>query len=372
MAKHLTLNLQKFLKAVPIHLFTRFLDEQQGDDKPDLRWEPMNIDALTAFMEAPENELVVGVIEEQFKRINDIAAKTTGVLVSAYREFGLSYDDECTPQEMSMRLFLDEPKAFEYAWSQYLLYSFSSGLSQFRFPAGELAVSEAEENEMRQFLTGYFHNQKKGSHCHVSVFPDANGIIVLISRGSYLKTVTQWQGGEVTLTTFRPASEDIVVYEQSESRLSVKCGVRKDRAVYVEAFARYVAHDEALGAAALKDRIYALDRIQDGTFNYDGDGIVTRVFLREAHLEMLAFGDAELVIRSSDVVRTITEDLPGISLKSGELFKVKLAFQFRYDDAKDPEEVIFEIAPPGTTDLTRKQHVKTIEKYLRDQGVKLI
>ena len=47
------------------------------------------------------------------------------------------------------------------------------------------------------FLAGMFEQQKKGAACRVRANKDQSGVIILVSRGAYMRTVMQWQGTRV-------------------------------------------------------------------------------------------------------------------------------------------------------------------------------
>jgi hypothetical protein len=225
---------------------------------------------------------------------------------------------------------------------------------------------------MERYLGRMFEQQKKGSACHVRANKDQSGVIILVSRGAYMRTVMQWQGTRVVFRTFRPAVEDVMTYEPGTERLNVRPGFNRDRALYVHAIAQFLAEDDKLADRALSDRVFSLESIQNGTFSYKGNDVIRRVALREAHLQLSALGEPTLVIKSDDVVRTLKEDLHGVNLGMGQLKRVKLRFDLQLNVNAKPEPVVFEIEPPGFSDLSLKRHSEHIEAYLRAQGVKLV
>jgi len=69
-------------------------------------------------------------------------------------------------------------------------------------------------------------------------------------------------------------------------------------------------------------------------------------------------------------IRTLKDDLDGISLSSGDLVHAK--FRFKLDIDGKRRKVTFEITPSNVTDLTKKKHADIISAYLKEQGVKLV
>ncbi len=213
---------------------------------------------------------------------------------------------------------------------------------------------------------------RKGHQCELASFEDHEGLFIRISRGSYLKTIARWRGNEIEFDTFRPASEDIVVYEPLRSRLNVKCNARRDREQYVRGFAEFVAGNTDLAEEALNLPVFSLGPIRDGSFDYGGSGPISRISLVEAHIQLHCLGEPTVAIKSDNVLRTLAEDIPHLSLQSGDLVKVKMRFELRLESDRRPREVAFEIEPPGYSDLPQRAYARVIESHLREQRVKLI
>ena len=371
MPRHRGLNLKRFTFNVPFDLFQQYFKQVTVEGDPNTPMFP-DVKAMEAWLDASENREASGVVLEEWGRIFDICVHAGAHLFRAYERSKLPCDQDRPIEELAMRLFLEDQDAFEYAWSYYLLHASQARVSQYRFPAGELAPHPDQVHAMERFLSGMFEQQKKGAPCHVRVNNDESGVIILVSRGAYMRTVMQWQGTRVVFRTFRPAVEDVMTYEPDAERLNVRPGFNRDRPLYVHAIARFLAEDDTLADQALSDRVFSLERIQNGQFSYKGNDVIRRVALLEVHLHLLALGEPTLVIKSDDVVRTLREDLHGVSLSMGQLKRVKLLFELQLKLNARPEPVVFEIEPPGFSDLSLRRHNEHIEAYLRAHGVKLV
>ena len=77
-----------------------------------------------------------------------------------------------------------------------------------------------------------------------------------------------------------------------------------------------------------------------------------------------------MTIGSSNVLKTLKDDINGINLGSGDLVHAK--FRFGLDIDGKPRKVTFEITPPNVTDLTKKKYADIIGAYLKENGVKLV
>ena len=111
MVKHRGLNLQKFVASLSWDQFERYFNrigKQPGG------WAWLNPAKLIDFLNDESQAEACGVIIEDFTRVNDLAAYVP-FLLHACRQSVVPWDDDELPVAISMRLFLDEPEAFEYA-----------------------------------------------------------------------------------------------------------------------------------------------------------------------------------------------------------------------------------------------------------------
>ena len=210
------------------------------------------------------------MVLEEWHRINDICVHGGRHLVRAYDRSHLTCDDERPLEELAMRLFLEDRAAFDYAWSYYVLHSANARVSQYHFAAGDLEFSAQDAASLESFLKEMFHQQKMGANCQVRVNRDENGVVVLVSRGAYLRTFMRWKAANVVFETFRPAIEDVMIYEPHAERLSVRPGFNRDRDLYVRGIARFLAGDQDLADAALREPVFDLGPIANGKFDLQG------------------------------------------------------------------------------------------------------
>ena len=369
MPKHRGLSLKRFVFAVPWDFFERYFQQLKPDARPNA-WAFLNPDVLEDFLSDPANAEASPAILEDFHRINDLGGTHFGLLLKACDRSGIECDQELSPEALSIQLFLEDRDAFEYAWTMYLFFASLARVAEYCFPAGPLMPDDEQIAQMKANLQGWFANHKKGSQCEIASFLDSDGLLVRISRGSYLKTVARWNGNAIEFETFRPASEDILQYDPGSSRLKVKCGVRRDRERYVRAFAHFVARNAELADIAFNQRVLSLQPIQDGSFSYGGCGPITQVSLIEAHLKLPLLNEPIYIVKSTDVLRALAE--VGLSLASGDLLRAKLRFELRLEAEKRPREISVDIEPPGYSSPVQRSYARIIDDYLRDQGVRLV
>lgn len=367
MPTHRSLNFETFVSAISPDLLERYLGHFAWESKPQ-GWPILNADALQEFLDRPKNAEFRGVALEEFRCINDICARGMNLVVMAYRRFGLELLEDRSAQELSMRLFLDAREAFEYAWSRYLLFGGAPKLSVYTLDAGGLEISADHVKRFAEDLRDWFAGDAKGE-CRVKQFDDAGETVILISRGSYMRTVACWKDDEIAFTTFRPASEDVLIYDHETSQLTMKAGLAKDRERYLSAFATHLAGDPGLAERAAKGHVFSLAPIQDESFDYGGNGVIASIDLLKVRLKLDGSEEPEIEIKSDDVRRTVDRYLKG-SLASGQLTYAKFRFHLRPPGGR-PTRVTFEIEPPSRTDLAQKRYADIIERYLHEQRVKL-
>ena len=117
MPKHHSLSLKTFIHGISPDLFQSYFEGLSMKQQPSA-WSFLNENALQQFLDDPENDEASGAILEDFRRINDIATDGANLLVQAYRQAGVEFDQDRSVQERGMRLFLGYPEAFQYAWSK--------------------------------------------------------------------------------------------------------------------------------------------------------------------------------------------------------------------------------------------------------------
>jgi len=204
----------------------------------------------------------------------------------------------------------------------------------------------------------------------VTHYDEEDSTVILVRHGSYVRTVAYWKEDKVEIISFRPANEDILLYNKETEVLSIKASLRKDRDKYIKSFSRCIMGDESLAENAERDTIYTLRPLQDGSFNWEGNENIKEVILTEIKLKLPGGTDSVIKISSKDVRKTFAEDISDVSLDSGELIYAHFRFILDIDGKK--QKVSFLIAPPAVSDLGQKRHTELISDYLKAQGVKLI
>jgi len=366
--KHRSLTFTKFVNVVSPDLIRRYI-QRLNPLNPPTAWEELNGDELERYLLRPENSTPAAILREDFDRINDICADGMPLLVRACKKYGIDFDADLPAEDLAFRLFLDHQDAFDFAWTRYLLYAGTATLSVHAIPPKKTEFNEASMNALEKGLSRWFGGQAKGEQCEVSYFEDHGEHIMLLRHGTYVRAFPYWDGGALSVTAFRPALEDVMVFEPENHLLRIRGGTA-DRKEYLRLFADIVLGDEEIAVQAEADEVFTLTPFQNGTFSFGGDGPITRVKLRHIRMRMYGIAEPFVEVSAPDVAIALEHDLPGLRLDAGVLLSAKLTFHIQYPGERRTTRT-FKIRPPSRSDLPDRRDTELILGYLERQGVKL-
>ena len=367
MPRHRSLNLKRFVDSIPQDLMGRYLVIAFGriNTLPSL-----DSESIVDFLDKRADPDLRNRIYEDFTHINDLGEKVMNILVKAVNKYGIETSGEETKQELAMHLFLNHREAFDYAYDHYCLFNSSSKISYHKVPPCALSMTENKMKRFKQKIVEFYSNLAKGRECLVRHYDEGDQIVIVVIHGSYRRSVSAWEKGNLNTLFYRPAKEDILQFDIKTSVLSIQAPYQKDKLNYIKAFTHTILEKEDDIDESERDATYSLAPIQDGTFNFGGNETVTSVKLLEVKMSLRGSTNPDVMIRSSDVLETFRNDVLGININSGDLVHAKFRFGLEVDGRF--RKVTFEITPPNITNLTTKRYANIISAYLEENGVKLI
>jgi hypothetical protein len=130
--------------------------------------------------------------------------------------------------------------------------------------------------------------------------------------------------------------------------------------------------DESLADRADLSQVYSLSPIQEGEFDWEGEGDdeVKKILLLSAEVQLQDANETIIELSSNDVKESLKSPLFNFDLNVGVLISVKLRFYIDIDGKE--EKVVVTIKPPAVSDLAQKKHNDLIGRYLKNQKVKLV
>lgn len=367
MPRHRSLNLKKLIDSIPEPLIEEYFKQKiEGETSP----KSFDFGSVNKFLDDISEEELRDSILEDFTHINDICEKVMNILVTAVRRYNIKTTGEEKREQLAMDIFLHHKEAFDYAYDYYCLFNASSKMSHHNITAENFNITPDKIENFKKRVQKFYFNLAKGQECLIRHYDDEDRAVIVVIHGSYKRSLVIWDGQQVKTYFFRPANEDILQYDKNTSVLSIKAPYQKDKLNYIDAFTEMILEDESQADRKDRDDTYTLEPLQNGTFIFAGNEVIISINLLEVKLAMRGTTSPALVIKSSDVLTTLEEDLHGISLSSGDLVHAK--FRFKLDIDGKQRKVAFEITPPNVTNLTRKKYADIIGDYLKENGVKLV
>ncbi len=276
MFRHRSLVVAKFVRVVSPEVWETYFARLKVSNKPE-GWDALNGDALEAFLDRPENAEANSLIRNDLQKVNDIAEDGMGVVIRAYRKFGIPMDANLTCEENAFRLYLDHQAAFDFAWTRFLLYASSSSLSVYDIATTNLVFTPEAISKFEDGLGAWFAGQAKGEQREVAHFEDDGETLILIRHGTYVKAQPLWGDEGLSFIAIRPALEDVIVYEPDTGLVRIRTTLQKDRDEYLRLFALHFVGDEEVAKEAAEREVYSLTSLQNGDFSLKGEGDIARV-----------------------------------------------------------------------------------------------
>lgn len=363
------LDLEKFLDAIPVNLLTEYFKKKQQEEGIEIA--DISTKGIIHYLDSPGQKDIKDDIQHNFIEINDLCERSMSILVEEINKEQIQFSNDETREQLSMRVFLQHKGIFEYAHDLYYLTHSSGKLSEHNIKAEKLEITDDKKRLFEERVKNYFVKSAKGGNCIIRYHQKDDGLMIAIIRGSYKRAVSSWQDDGIKDTKtliYRPANEDILEYNSSEQKLYIKGRTRKDREMYIIAFAEDIVGDKSQIDREDRDDTFDLSILQDPDFRFDLNEDVQAVYLLEVRIMMMGMRKPDLVFRSTDVLSSLKEEVRGLSLNIGTIQHAKFLFRLKID--RKIKKVTFEITPPNATDLNKKKYSRIISQYLERIGIK--
>ncbi|MFA4905021.1 MAG: hypothetical protein WC645_00805 [Candidatus Margulisiibacteriota bacterium] len=367
MAKHRSFKLDKYLKAVDAGLRAEYFTKHSLTFPAGINFDDDSLDKfLETIAEAKRVE-----IEEQLHCINDTAEQARDCLEQACQQFSIQKQDDETSETTAMRVFLKGEDAFSLAFDAYLYYVLSEKLSHHKFQSGTANFGDGQFPQFRSAVEAHFKDCGKSDHCDIRHRQDGDKHILLVARGDFMKThlIFDEAKGKPDISSFRPAKEDMLVYNTTNKVLSMSLSGRSDddKKKYLEMFGSAFLGLAQIDDATLNNSLVDIDPIKKRTFNFNGNEQIESVKLIEVNAKV-GNGGIRMILRSNDLA-----NMQGYGIgKDGnaEFVSAKLKF-FVKRDGKKSKGYVVDIRPPENSKIPQKKEKQIIEAFLREQGVLL-
>ena len=367
MAKHRSFKLEKFVTGVSNDLLKAYFTRKNVPVADGFVFDRNNIHD---FLDGISDDEKRTYIEEELQCINDIADRARGYLEQAKRQYNITTQDNEPSETTAMRVFLHSEEAFSLAFDFYLYVVYSEKLSHHKFDHNNCNFADDRVAQLKTAIEQHFKDTGKSENCAIRYRTHNGKHIILIAHGDYMKTHLIFNDGKVDIQSYRPAREDMLVFDTRNCVLSVNAGgwSEADKKKYIEIFGSAILGMDQVPEATFNNTLVVLDPIKNGTFSYAGNNDVESVDLTEVKVKCRGTKIIKVTINCGDV-RQAFSDL-NISMQDAEYVSAKLRFYIKRS-GKKAKSITVEIKPPENTKLPEKAEKGIIEAYLRDNGVLL-
>ena len=286
------------------------------------------------------------------------------------RDYSIEVQEDEPSETTAMRVFLHGEDAFSIAYDYYLFVVYSEKLSHHKFDHSNCNFAEDRIALLKNAIEQHFKDTGKSEHCDVRWRTQGDKHIVLVAHGDFMKTHLIFEQGKVEIKSFRPAKEDMLVFDSRNGVLSLNTSGYSDadKKKYIEIFGNAILGLDQIDEATFNNTLVVLDPIKNGSFDYSGNDDVESVHLTEVRVKCRGSRVIRVAIGCGDVPQALS-DL-GLSLQDSEYISAKLRFYIRRS-GKKAKSITVEVKPPENTKLPEKAEKGIIESYLRDNGVLL-
>jgi len=369
MPNYASFPLRTFLKAVDSSDVKRYLERLGPTIKISSRFIPTeeNIKKLLIKNSDEKSYILDPWIEMRAMGVKSFGNKIDEIL--KYSEINFEIDG--TLAGALLKLFLDHPTVYETIKDYFLLYK-RTGIQEFAVKGDKFSCTKTKKEKFEKECKRHFKEQGRGQQQKIRWYEKENEFIIVVIHGNYEQVQPYWKPGEneTDVWRFRPAETDVIHYTHDRAILAIGARNRKDQGFYFGTFNQVFLGDEAANKENEKYWEFTLKPVEDGTFNFSGDGNVEKVELIEVELTKQNLGRRLwLGIKSNDVFSSMRE--LGLERKMKEMNMVGAKFRFNIRDGGKIRHITFSIKPPFRTTLIGKKYDTIIKNYLKENGVEL-
>lgn len=361
--KHRSHKFDKLIKVADDVLLREYFDRKGYPVPADQKVTLQYIDELLDKLDE-ETSLE---LEEELLCINDIADKSVDRLGEIIEQFGIQCDEKEPPETTALRIYLHpNNEAFELAYDFYLCDMYSERLNHYPVSCDNFEFSEENISAFAEEMSTFFEETRQTEHCYIRQRVYQGKYYVLVARGEPKKTLLELDGKRMKPRVYRPAKEDIIVYNKDAGVLSLSSGRRKDEETrqYITSFGQKVLGVEQIDEETFSksSRLINLEPILTSYFYNRTDEIV-EVKLRQLFFIHHARISTDVILKSDDILESV--ELIPISVNGSQLVSAKLDVYLK--DRKRPVPV--HLTTRGSTIIKQRREKEIVEGFLRERSV---
>jgi hypothetical protein len=388
-----------FLKEIGRELLGRFFDQFKDDlaaRKIELPSASLNDDdyykGISQVAMSPE-----GLPDELFEAVYIIEEMATEEgqerleKAVAQGQLALKCDENLSRGDMAMQAYLTAPEVLAQKRNELRLARLSSfeyfgskkeaslrAAPALAFSARTSSEQEAElpppsftppSDAALQLITSdldaWFKENNRGEQTTcIEPYPLDGEFWFLLRHGDTYARMAKLEKGKLKLLHFRPAKDDVVVYDPTRDEIRVHAGTKREKELYQKTFGiRLFGDDEHFS----ERKAFTLEPLRlDGAsaLEWDGDGEIDRIVLVEFEVAW-GGGFNKVVIFKADNLFAEAEVRGKKAIPDGGQL-VSAAFDVYFDGEKKPRKV--RVRPPNILRLGRYCDAAIVQRWLSEKG----
>ena len=213
-------------------------------------------------------------------------------------------------------------------------------------------------------LDEWFTKNNRGDHtAFIEVFVIDGECWFLVRHDDTYARMAKVEKGKLKMLHFRPAKDDVVVYDPERDEIRIHAGTKREKELYQETFGVRLFGDDRYFS---ERKTFTLEPLRvDGVDALDTDGIggIERIVLREIEIAW-GGGYNEVVIRKADDIFAAAEASERKAIPDGGRL-VRAAFDVYFEGGKKPRKV--QVRPPNILKLGRYCDASVVQRWLSEK-----
>jgi hypothetical protein len=274
-------------------------------------------------------------------------------------------------QDLALRVFLDDPRAFDDAHKDYVVDTMTNGKEYRGRRPVAVTPSPLKKQRFAQELQRYFRDTAFGAHCQVEDHANDEKLAVFVYHEDEVTPLERFNDQGALATTWqRPVLKMVAVFHFASSTLHVKAGRKAEREKLRDLFAQLYAGDAGFFEDAPR---FSFDALRQETFRFpvqptdkiDNVSVVKVVARPASARTKRVTVELQRGLKMHEVHEEL--DVRGIDVASDAIDGVQLCFEFQGAGRSRTRTVT--VFAPNTTNLQDTPRDRVIRHYLRMWGI---
>ena len=367
MAKKRSYRFDHFVEVVDKGLLSEYLKAKipSCDSTKEITAE--YVDELLDAM-ADENDALE--IEDEILCMNDMADS----FMPQIKEYILNvpgckieWSEDDSQETVVLRIYLRDEDSYQFVYDLFLCEKYWEKLHHYPLESSGVHFEEKNIAAFKEEIGKYFKEQRQTENCYIREREYKGRHYILVLRCDNQKTMKVLENGRVRPKVYRPAKEDMVVYDKEHSVISMTSSIssKDDKLIYANAFNKYILNGkQEIGGEFFSQDNHLIDlKPLLGKKFYDRtDGIRA---IRLAYIFAMKQGRSSIgvTIKSDNVLESL-EDME-FEVRPEQIVSAKV--EFYIGERKRP--VAVSLTRRGTAQIKQRKEREIIEQFLRDRKV---